>query len=348
VLVLRAFFGVTFLFAGLQKLANPAFFNSTNPTGIHQQMRFAQSFSPIGDLLGPAAHISTVLGVAIALGEIAVGLATLIGFRTRLAAIGGMLLSLSFFLTVSWNSSPYYYGADIVFFFAWTTILLAGPSSFSLDAWLRDRDLAALEPPPGTPRRQVRSGDATEVGRRAVMQRLGVTAAVAAVVVALGGVTAAIGRALGAKSKTAARGSGGSNGTPGSSRPANGGSGPATTPVTTSSATTTSAPAGKPKGTLIGPAAAVPVAGARSFMDTGGRPAYIVQPQQGVFLGFSRICTHQGCTVDFAASANEFRCPCHGSVYSASTGAVLGGPAPSPLPKITVVRAGDGNLYATD
>jgi Rieske Fe-S protein len=41
-----------------------------------------------------------------------------------------------------------------------------------------------------------------------------------------------------------------------------------------------------------------------------------------------------GCTV--APKGGEFDCPCHGSTYNAKTGAVLGGPAPSPLPKIAV------------
>jgi Rieske Fe-S protein len=37
-----------------------------------------------------------------------------------------------------------------------------------------------------------------------------------------------------------------------------------------------------------------------------------------------------------APAGKELQCPCHGSVYSATTGKVLGGPAPRPLPRIGV------------
>jgi Rieske Fe-S protein len=54
---------------------------------------------------------------------------------------------------------------------------------------------------------------------------------------------------------------------------------------------------------------------------------------------FSAICTHQGCTV--APAGKELDCPCHGSVYNAATGEVMGGPAPRPLDKVNVKIAGD-------
>jgi nitrite reductase/ring-hydroxylating ferredoxin subunit len=40
----------------------------------------------------------------------------------------------------------------------------------------------------------------------------------------------------------------------------------------------------------------------------------------------------------------EFVCPCHGRIYSARTGDVLGGPPPSALPAIPVTVA-NGRLY---
>jgi len=57
---------------------------------------------------------------------LAIGLGTLLGLWQRLAAAGGAALSLMLFLTVSFHASPYYTGADIVFAFAWTPLLLAG------------------------------------------------------------------------------------------------------------------------------------------------------------------------------------------------------------------------------
>ena len=56
--------------------------------------------------------------------------------------------------------------------------------------------------------------------------------------------------------------------------------------------------------------------------------------------GLSATCTHQGCTVSGVADG-RITCPCHGSVFDAATGAVVTGPASTPLPAVPVeVRAG--------
>ncbi|MEI6649462.1 MAG: Rieske (2Fe-2S) protein [Actinomycetes bacterium] len=61
-------------------------------------------------------------------------------------------------------------------------------------------------------------------------------------------------------------------------------------------------------------------------------------------VAFTAICTHQGCTVD--ANAKSFDCPCHGSSYDSSTGAVLNGPATRSLAGIPVTEK-DGALFLT-
>jgi Rieske Fe-S protein len=64
----------------------------------------------------------------------------------------------------------------------------------------------------------------------------------------------------------------------------------------------------------------------------------------GKVVGHTAICTHQGCTV--AAGGADANCPCHGSKFNAATGAVLNGPAVSPLAVVAVTVA-NGQVYAT-
>jgi Rieske Fe-S protein len=64
----------------------------------------------------------------------------------------------------------------------------------------------------------------------------------------------------------------------------------------------------------------------------------------GTIHAFSAVCTHQGCTVN-NISGGVISCPCHGSRYDTQTGAVVGGPAPAPLPKIAVVIR-NNNIYS--
>jgi Rieske Fe-S protein len=52
-------------------------------------------------------------------------------------------------------------------------------------------------------------------------------------------------------------------------------------------------------------------------------------------VAYSAICTHSGCTV--GSGAKTFVCPCHGSTYDSTTGAVINGPAPKSLAPFPVV-----------
>ena len=139
-LPLRAFLGFTFCFAGLQKLANPNFFNANSPSSIQAQLIASIRISPLHQLLGHLLPYAVPIGIVIALGELAVGLGTILGLWTRVAAAGGLVLALTLFLTVSFHSSPYYTGADIVFVFAWIPLILAGSGGvLSLDAVIAGR-----------------------------------------------------------------------------------------------------------------------------------------------------------------------------------------------------------------
>ncbi|MDR2988559.1 MAG: DoxX family protein, partial [Nocardiopsaceae bacterium] len=174
-LPLRGFLGFTFCFAGLQKLANPRFFDAADPASIQSQLAGAVRFSPIHALISPLTHVAVPLGILIAFSELAIGVATLLGLWTRLAAIVGILLSFMLFLTVSFHASPYYTGSDIVFVFAWTPLALAGAGSvLSLDEAIARR----VHQRDGAHRQSAYySYAADEVGRREVTLKAGATAA---------------------------------------------------------------------------------------------------------------------------------------------------------------------------
>jgi cytochrome b6-f complex iron-sulfur subunit len=78
----------------------------------------------------------------------------------------------------------------------------------------------------------------------------------------------------------------------------------------------------------------VPVGGAVAAKDPSGAPIIVAQPTAGTAVAFSAICTHMSCQV--APAGKRLDCPCHGSQYDATNGAVLRGPATKPLPPVTV------------
>ena len=83
----------------------------------------------------------------------------------------------------------------------------------------------------------------------------------------------------------------------------------------------------------------VPVGGGLVLKSLG---IALTQPAAGDIRAFSAHCTHQGCLVN--ASGGELRCPCHTSRFAITDGAVLGGPAPSPLP-VEQILVSDGYVY---
>ncbi|MFJ3233353.1 DoxX family protein [Streptomyces sp. NPDC086787] len=138
-LPLRVFLGVTFIYAGVDKLTDSAFLKSAGTGSIGDTMRAVRDSSAIPALVDLALKSPVGFGCAIALGELAVGIGILAGLFGRLAALGGALISLSLWLTVSWASTPYYYGNDLAYLMAWLPLVLAGTPYLSLDALLRAR-----------------------------------------------------------------------------------------------------------------------------------------------------------------------------------------------------------------
>lgn len=177
-LPLRLFLGVTMVYAGLLKLLDSSYLDPSSPNGVPAQMAAAAGTSPIGPLVSVAAEHATLFGLAIAFGELVVGLGVLLGLWTRLAAVGGLLLSTSFFLTVTWGESPYFFGADIVFMFAFTPLVIGGDGGvLSLQRVIRDatrRRMRLAVPAPGDESAAV----SADVDRRTLLRTAATVAAI--------------------------------------------------------------------------------------------------------------------------------------------------------------------------
>jgi Rieske Fe-S protein len=82
----------------------------------------------------------------------------------------------------------------------------------------------------------------------------------------------------------------------------------------------------------------LPLARFPALRNEGGQAVIEAQNQKLIVMrkgavevaALSLVCTHEGCLVSWKPSEAQFRCPCHGSRYSAD-GAVLEGPARDPL-----------------
>jgi len=321
--VLRLFLGVTFVYAGAQKLLAPNFFRSGSTDYIGTQLQgFAQG-SPISWLLDPLSHIAVLAGLGIALAEIAIGLGTLAGVAPRTMAAGGFLVNLALLLSATWHVHPYFLGSDSVYAVAWAAYFVG-----YVEYARRTRGVGFA----GAAARS-RHASSTAIGRREVLR--GAT---------LAGATLATGIAAKALSGTpaaatlAATGSG----TPipsatttrtrtGSGAASSGDGGAAT------SSTQTSGSQHAVSGTPVAKLSSIPVGGAVGFQAPGGTPAALVRLGRNDVVAYSRVCTHAGCLVGYDSNQRILYCPCHGAEYDPARGAeVIGGPAPRPLAEIPV------------
>jgi thiosulfate dehydrogenase [quinone] large subunit len=295
-LPLRLFLGLTFAKAGVDKLTDPAFFDPAEPTSIAGQIAAFRPASPLRPLLGIAADHATAVGVLIAVGEIAVGVATLLGVRVRLAALGGALISLSLLLTVTWQTRPYYYGSDVVFLVSWLPLVGYGSGRV-----LSLQHAAA--------RRWAQPGAGPSGARRALLAQLGAAG------------LATLATAIGARlARDAPLG-------PATAAPTGGPGGPAGTPGSTMAA---------PTGPALARVADVPVGQVVPVTLPDNTAAYLLHADAGRFVAFSRACPHAGCQIEVTADRSAFACRCHESRFAADTGTVLAGPSPRALDRIAV------------
>jgi Rieske Fe-S protein len=129
----------------------------------------------------------------------------------------------------------------------------------------------------------------------------------------------------------------------------NSNSGGVNAPQGSQSTATDSAPAASASGAAGGNAPAalastsqVPVGGGTILAQ---KKIVITQPQSGTFKAFTAVCTHAGCTVG-SVSGGTINCPCHGSRFNIANGAVVNGPAASPLAPINIKVQGTSIVQA--
>jgi thiosulfate dehydrogenase [quinone] large subunit len=347
-LPLRLFLGITFVYAGVQKLSDPGFLHAGAPTYIGTQLHGFATGTPGGFILRAFAIPHPALaGVGVAITEILIGLLVTAGLFTRVAAAGGMALNFLLFLTASWKTTPYFLGPDLVFTFAWLPFVLAGAGGQpALDnvvlrapeALMRRTRLRPLDTWEGS------EAAATSTRRVLLVEFVGMALAVAGIsTLAKGSYSAP--RTLGSTAGQGAGGGGGSGSSasaaPGAGSSAGGGSSAGAGSAPSSSAASSKVPKGAVK---LGPGTRLPSGQAATYADpTDGSPDILIRQSDGSLKAFSAVCTHAGCTVGY--EGGTIYCPCHGGEYNGETGEVIAGPPPTGLAPKQVVEAG-GQIYA--
>ena len=87
---------------------------------------------------------------------------------------------------------------------------------------------------------------------------------------------------------------------------------------------------------LIGSLVDIP-AGSAKVLPLGTKPIIVVHSKDGKVHAFSAVCTHLGCIVEWDEGRQFILCPCHDARFSPTTGTVISGPAPAPLPAVEIV-----------
>jgi len=326
-LPLRIFLGVTFVYAGIQKLSDPGFLHHGAATYIGTQLNGFANGTPGGFLLKTfAIPHAELAGVGVALLEIAIGLLVLVGLFTRAAAAVGLALNLVLFLTASWKASPYFLGPDIVFVFAWVPFVLAGADGQPAVAHVIENRTRRGARRYGAERSRSRAGGETVTRRRLLGQAAG---APGAATLGIAGISALVkgsyhshSHVLGAK----AAGNGAHGAAPARHVKA---------------AHSARVPSGAVR---LGPSNALSPGQGATYRDPAdGSPDLLVRQPGGELTAMSAVCTHAGCTVGY--QNGQVVCPCHGATYDSRSGAVTGGPAPQGLARKRVVESG-GQIYA--
>jgi len=141
VLPFRLFLAAVFLFAGYAQLSYRRWFDEGSDFGLRSVLQSAKdSGSPIGGVLQPLINHPSLYGHISAYAEIAIGLGLLVGLLTRLAALGGIVITVLIVLSIHWGgvreytgSSGWFTSVDIAVAAGLSVFLLGGADPLSLD-----------------------------------------------------------------------------------------------------------------------------------------------------------------------------------------------------------------------
>ena len=102
-----------------------------------------------------------------------------------------------------------------------------------------------------------------------------------------------------------------------------------------------------PSGRRIGALDQLTIGQAVAFHDpASGLPAVAVRLGARQVVAYQAVCTHAGCTVGLDPTSGLLACPCHGAEFDPrQDGAVVTGPAPTPLAPVQIAVGPDGGLY---
>jgi thiosulfate dehydrogenase [quinone] large subunit len=302
-LPLRAFFGVTFVYAGLDKLLDRAFLDSASAASIYAQLANFARISPIGGLIRLSEPLAAPIGILIAVAEIGVGIGALSGLAYRLAAFGGAGLSLLFWLAASWATHPYYFGPDLPYAVGWIVLALAGHGGLFV-LRLGSRRGARVAPLAAPQSGQL-------LTRRAILE----TAVVGVASVVVASATLPL-RLLG--------GLGGGVGSP---IPSPRGGPPPAGGLAIARINDLVEQASMPFRIPLDAPSPLPA----------GDPGVLVRLADGRFVAYDAVCPHQGCTVGWDPADGILRCPCHGATFDAGDGGrALGGPTTQSLAALPI------------
>jgi thiosulfate dehydrogenase [quinone] large subunit len=328
-LPVRIFFGATFLYAGLDKLLDPSFFDPSASTSIYAQMAGFARLSPLGGLIQASLPIAGAIGVIIAVAEIGIGIGALTGLAYRVAALGGAALSVLFFLTASWTTRPYYFGADLPYAAGWLALAIGGHGDLWVPSWVR----GAVQRAGGA--RSTRAAPLPADAARSPERRMLLETLALGAIAALAASFVAPLRALGILGQPDV--------TPGPSR------GPLPSGVGIGSPGATGQPGagGGRRGAVIARIVDVDQGGGAAVFTVpfdapaplpAGDPGIVVRLPDGSFVAYDAVCTHAGCTVGWDQTTGVILCPCHDAAFDpARNAAVLQGPTRRPLAALPIV-----------